>query len=294
LAKSKHSVALCPLQQLFQTKRGDALPLPGKLAALYGSLHMPAPRSHPLVFSNFVSTLDGVVALRTKGHGSGGDISGFDAHDRMVMGLLRAVADVVIVGSGTLEADPAHVWTPQSICPELGSEYRRLRKTLGEDESPLNVIVSGSGRVDLRLPVFASGLVRALVLTTTAGARRLARQRPNAALVIRAIHRSGSEIPPQTILAEVRRASRVRRILVEGGPTLLGDFFSQRLVDEQFLTLAPQIAGRKLGDGRLALVMGKSFAPYKPLWGILTEVRRSSSHLFLRYSFPRRPAHQSR
>jgi riboflavin biosynthesis pyrimidine reductase len=75
--------------------------------------------------------------------------------------------------------------------------------------------------------------------------------------------------------------------LIEGGPTLLGGFFAKRLVDEQFLTLAPQIAGRERNDGRLGLVMGKSFAPPNPLWGTLTDVRRSSSHLFLRYSFPR-------
>jgi hypothetical protein len=31
-----------------------------------------------------------------RGHAAGGDISGFNIQDRMVMGLLRAVADVVI------------------------------------------------------------------------------------------------------------------------------------------------------------------------------------------------------
>jgi riboflavin biosynthesis pyrimidine reductase len=246
---------------------------------------MPVPASHPLIFSNFVSTLDGVVSLRTKGHAGGGDISGFDAHDRMVMGLLRAVADVVIVGSGTLEADRAHVWTPQAICPELGVEYQRLRNSLGKRDSALNVIVSGSGRLDLRLPVFTSGQVHTLILTTTAGARRLARQRPTGAFAIRAIHRSGSAIPAQAILAEVSRVCRARRILIEGGPILLGDFFAQRLVDEQFLTLAPQIAGREASDGRLSLVMEQFFAPRKPLWGALTDVRQAKSHLFLRYSF---------
>jgi len=278
---------LTPLEPLLQTKRGKSLPLPAKLAKIYGSLHMPGPPLHPLVFSNFVSTLDGVVSLRTKGHSGGGDISGFDLHDRMVMGLLRAIADVVIVGSGTLEADPVHVWTPAAICPELGLEYRRLEKNLDKRGSALNVIISGSGRLDLHLPVFSSGKVRTLILTTTAGARRLARQRPNAALEIRAIHRSGSAIPPQAIIAEVNQTTRARRILVEGGPTLLGDFFARRLVDEQFLTLAPQIAGREPDDGRLALVMGQSFAPRRPLWGTLTDVRRHKSHLFLRYSFPR-------
>ena len=66
---------------------------------------MSLPRSRPFVFSNFVTTLDGVVSLHAKGHSAGADISGFNAQDRMVMGLLRAIADVVIVGSGTLDAD---------------------------------------------------------------------------------------------------------------------------------------------------------------------------------------------
>ena len=97
--------ALAPLDTLIATKRGKVLPLPPRLARLYGRLRMPLLRSRPHVFSNFVTTLDGVVSLNVKGHASGGDISGFNAQDRMVMGLLRAVADVVIVGSGTLRAD---------------------------------------------------------------------------------------------------------------------------------------------------------------------------------------------
>ncbi len=104
-------VTLASLETLFETRRGRALPLPPKLARLYGCLRMPPPRSNPHVFSNFVTTLDGVVSLNAKGHASGGDISGFSAQDRMVMGLLRAIADVVIVGSGTLGADRRHVWT---------------------------------------------------------------------------------------------------------------------------------------------------------------------------------------
>jgi len=42
---------------------------------------MPLPRLHPHVFSNFVSTLDGVVSLGVQGHASGGDISGFSAQE---------------------------------------------------------------------------------------------------------------------------------------------------------------------------------------------------------------------
>jgi riboflavin biosynthesis pyrimidine reductase len=271
-----------------QTTRGKVMPLSANLARLYGNLRMPSRYVRPLVFSNFVSTLDGVVSLQSRGHAGGGDISGFAAHDRMVMGLLRAVADVVIVGSGTLDADRKHVWTPEAICPEFSPDYWDLRNALRKREPPLNVIVSGSGRINLSSPVFTSRQVRALILTTSGGARKLAGQKVRIPVPIRAIHRSGSAIPAQAILNEIGRVSGPQRVLIEGGPILLGDFYAQGLVDEQFLTLAPQIAGRQLADGRLGLVMGKTFAPRHPLWGTLIDLRRSDSHLFLRYSF-RRP-----
>jgi riboflavin biosynthesis pyrimidine reductase len=277
---------LASLTTLFETKRGKVLPLPPNLARLYGCLRMPLPRSHPHVFSNFVSTLDGVVSLNTKGHASGADISGFSAQDRMVMGLLRAIADVVIIGSGTLGADRRHVWTAEAIYPELAAEYRQLRQALGKRGAPLNVIVSGSGAIDLRLPVFASGKVPALIVTTTAGAQRLRKQSAPDSVEIRAIRRSANAIPARAILDEVCRMSTGKLILVEGGPRLLGDFYAARLINEQFLTLAPQIAGRDAGDRRLSIVMGKTFAPRDALWGSLSDVRRGSSHLFLRYSFP--------
>jgi riboflavin biosynthesis pyrimidine reductase len=277
---------LTKLETLVETERGGALPLPPKLARLYGSLRMPEPRSRPYVFSNFVTTMDGVVSLNTKGHASGADISGFSAEDRMVMGLLRAIADVVIIGSGTLDADRRHLWTARAIFPALADEYRRLSEALGASENPLNVIVSGSGRIDLRSAVFASAKVPALIVTTPAGAKRLRKQGGHGSLMIRAIGRGGGTLPASAILEQVGSVTRARRILVEGGPRLLGDFYAERLVDEQFLTLAPQIAGRDAGDQRLSLVMGQVFAPRDALWGTLVDVRRGGSHLFLRYAFP--------
>jgi len=273
------------LETLFASDRGPVLPLPPKLSRLYGTLRMPRPRARFHVFSNFVSTLDGIVSLQTKGHSGGGDISGFNAQDRMLMGLLRAVADVVIVGSGTLEADPLHVWTPAAICPELAHDYRRLETALRKPRPPLNVVVSASGGVNLRLPVFASGRVPALIVTTTAGMKRLIRQKVPNSVQIRSIRPGSGKIPAGAILEELSRVNPGRRVLLEGGPRLLGTFYAERLLDEQFLTVAPQIAGRDVGDARLGLVMGRTFAPRDPLWGTLIDARRGSRLLFLRYSF---------
>jgi riboflavin biosynthesis pyrimidine reductase len=148
------------------------------------------------------------------------------------------------------------------------------------------VIVSASGNIDLRLPVFASGRVPVLIVTTPAGAKRLGKQTRPDSTAIHPIRRGGSEIAPRAIIEEVTRVVPAARVLVEGGPRLLGSFYKERLVHEQFLTLAPQIAGRDVGDGRPSLVMGKTFAPRQPLWGTLVDARRGSNLLFLRYFFP--------
>jgi riboflavin biosynthesis pyrimidine reductase len=268
-----------------ETLRGPLLPLPPRLARLYGTFRMPTQRTAAVVYSNFVSTLDGVVSLQTRGHAAGGDISGFNLADRMVMGLLRAVADVVIVGSGTFNADPHTVWTPEAICPELAADYQALRRAMHKRHVSLNVVVSTSGHIDLRKPVFSSGKVPALIVTTTAGAKRLRRQRAPDSVDILVIKGRRADIPPAAILEAAARRHSGTRILIEGGPRLLGDFYEHRLIDEQFLTLAPQLAGRDADDGRLSLIMGKIFAPRDPRWGSLEDVRRSQDHLFLRYSF---------
>src|SRR5436305_14065044 len=112
--------------------RRDALPLPSELTQLYGRLAFPLHPGPAYVIGNFVTTLDGVVALNESGHTGGGDISGFNQHDKMVMGLLRAAADAVIVGAGTLRSVPKHRWTAQHIHPPLAGVYQQLRTSLGK------------------------------------------------------------------------------------------------------------------------------------------------------------------
>jgi riboflavin biosynthesis pyrimidine reductase len=273
------------LRTLLKTSGGRALPLPPVLSRLYGEFRLAVPRVGPLVFSNFVTTLDGVVSLQVKGHSGGGDISGFSGEDRMVMGLLRAAADAVVVGSGTLAADPEHLWTPQAICPELADSYRLLADAMSKPRVALNVIVSAQGSVDLRLPVFTSGGVAAMIITTARGAQRLCRNKVPDAVQIHAVPGRSGEISAAAILRIVTRTITGRRILVEGGPRLLATFYKERLLDEQFLSLAPQLSGREIGDARMSLVMGKTFAPRDPRWGRLIDARQGRRLLFLRYSF---------
>ena len=75
----------------------------------------------------------------------------------------------------------------------------------------------------------------------------------------------------------------VRRLLHEGGPTLFGQFLDAQAVDELFLTLSPQIAGRKKDAIRPALVQGVEFAPDRAPRFQLLGVKQRAEHLYLRY-----------
>ncbi len=278
---------ITPLETLYQQALGTDLPLPPELASRYGSLQFPPHAGRSYVFANFVSTLDGVVALNTPGHTSGGDISGFNAQDKMVMALLRSVADAVIVGAGTMRVEPRHIWTASHIRTPFTAAYRQLRASLGKSGPPLNVIVTASGAVDLHLHIFQSGEVPVLIITTKQGAERLREQPiPPEVQIAAAPAQSSHIISAQAIIAAVNSQRPDGMMLVEGGPNLIGNFFEEHLLDELFLTLAPQVAGRNETTERPGLVSGIQLAPEHAIWGTLVGVKRGESHLFLRYTFP--------
>jgi riboflavin biosynthesis pyrimidine reductase len=273
------------LEPLFDADPNSSLPLPPELAALYGSLSFTSHPDRAHVISNFVSTLDGVISIDSPGKAVGDAINGVNEQDSMVMGLLRAVADVIIVGAGTLRASPRHIWTPQHVFPPYAHAYAILRERLGKQSSPLNVIVTATGKVDLNLPVFQSGKVSVLIVTTVGGARRIDKEHVPESVNI-AEGSDAASMTAREILNTVRLASPSSKIiLIEGGPHLMGDFFADHCLDELFLTLAPQVAGRESSIERLGIVAEKIFAPEHPVWGTLVSAKRGGSHLFLRYAF---------
>src|SRR4051794_26658065 len=73
---------------------------------IYGPLGFPEPPpDRPWVYTNFVQSLDGVASLRGK-YASGGHISQSE-EDRWLMDLLRAHADALMIGMGTLVEEKA-------------------------------------------------------------------------------------------------------------------------------------------------------------------------------------------
>jgi len=258
---------------VFEEAGSPASQLPEGLAGLYGG-GLALPR--PVLYANFVTSLDGVTAVDPRVAGQGGLISGGLAADRFVMGLLRAFADVVLVGAGTLRAEPRHVWSPERVHPPAAAGYAELRRRLDLPAFLPLAVVTGSGELDLNLPGLAGGLV----LTSASGADRIGADPPHGIRVMAL--GTGPTVAAEDAVGALREAG-FRSILSEGGPHLFGGLLSARLVDQLFLTLSPVLAGRDRRAAQLGLVEGTSLLPGISIRGRLLSARRCDSHLFLRY-----------
>jgi riboflavin biosynthesis pyrimidine reductase len=264
-----------------QDTRGGRLP-PGLRDRYDGGLSVALRTDRPTVIANFVSTIDGVVAFDLDGSTGGGEVSGFCDPDRFVMGMLRTMADVVLVGAGTVRAAPTHEWTPRRVHRRSAALYATWRERMGiAAAEPTTIVATASGSLDPTHPGLSAPDVPVILATTTAGAKRLRAAHPARNVRIE-IAGSGPQIAPAKLI-EIAAASGARLVLCEGGPHLIGDLLAAGLLDELFLTVSPQLAGRDPTRPRLGLVEGTAFDVATAPWAELASVRRSVDHLFLRY-----------
>lgn len=267
---------MIPLDTLFEIGGLPSYELPEDIGRRYGgSLGFEAPR----LYANFVSSLDGVVAIEGTNNSSM-MISGSSEADRFVMGLLRACADAVLIGAGTLRAAPTSLWTPDYIYPDASAGFAELRSGLGHADAPRLVVLTARGELDPHHPALQAG---ALVLTTEAGARTLDDRLPGASTVMAL--GGGRGIALTEVMARLGRDGH-RVVLVEGGPTVIGGLLKDHLLDELFLTLSPILAGRGETGGRPSLVEGAELLPSMSVSGDLLSIRKHGAHLFLRYAIP--------
>ncbi len=263
--------------------------LPQRLRELYdGDLRFRTPSAaRPFVIANFVSTLDGVVSYEIKGKSGGSTVSGSNPADRFIMGLLRASADAVIVGSGTLrDVSAKSLWTPGYVYPDAKRLYEKYRvNTQHKPKFPLLVIVSGSGQLRLERAIFKTPAMRTVVITTSTGRDELTRRSAATlrSVEMHALKSTGGSIAPRAILRLLQSQFGVKTLLHEGGPTLFGQFLAAEVVDELFLTLAPQIAGREGDATRPAVVQGVAFLPNSAPWFQMVSVKQEAAYLYLRY-----------
>jgi riboflavin biosynthesis pyrimidine reductase len=188
--------------------------------------------SRPCLRVNFVSSVDGAVAV--EGHSKG---LSSDA-DREVFMILRGYADALMVGAGTLRHEG---YGPV----RLSEPVRRWRAEQGRSEQPTLVVVSESLHLDPGAAVFAEAPVRPIVLTH-GGASPEGRTR--LAPVADVITVGGQDTDLAAGVAALHERG-LTQILCEGGPRLFGSLLAAGLVDELCLTLSPLLAGP--GEGRI-------------------------------------------
>jgi riboflavin biosynthesis pyrimidine reductase len=260
--------------------RGGLTPALG--ARYDGDLRIPLHPGRPTVVANFAETLDGVVAMDGHGRTGGGEISGFSPTDRFVMGLLRALADVVLVGGAVARRSRNVARTPGAVAPDAASAFAELRESLGLPPHPTTLILTASGDLDPTLPGFAGRDAPVVIAAPGAVATRLGRARFGRNVTVEALPSDDPEAGPAAAV-DLAEQLGAQLVVSEAGPRMLGDLLAFGDVDELFLTLAPQLAGRGPAADRLGLVEGTALWPGLPTWARLASVRRGGDHLYLRY-----------
>ncbi len=278
-----------PLVTLYEREHVPLDTLPTTLATLYGggfALPTSDRQEQPYVIANFVETIDGVVSYNAPKQKGGGVVSGNNKQDKVVMGLLRAYADAVIIGTSSLREDANILHIPATIAPNYADDYAELRTRLGKQEKhPITVIMTASGDINVEDKTFHVPDLRVVIATTRKGQDALAQKTlpHNVSVhVIETQNASANGVSPEDVLTLLARAYGVRVALYEGGPNLLSSFLKAHMVDELFVTVAPHLAGHSQDTQRFSLVEGYAFPPDQ-MWSTLLSVKLTGSHLLLRY-----------
>jgi riboflavin biosynthesis pyrimidine reductase len=210
------------------------------------------------VRANFIASADGAISANGVSRGLQ------TAGDNRVFAALRDLADVVLVGSGTAVAEG---YQPVVLAESRVS--RRAEHGLG-DTLPVAVI-SGSLHFDPSARLFGDA---STMVFTTAGGDQDVRQ----ALTAEVIECGDDQLDIAQIIGALR-ARGLRRVLCEGGPTLLATIAEAGVMDELCLTVSPVLVGP--GPGRLTAGAGWSGPRGTSLIGLLEE----DGALFCRYRF---------
>jgi riboflavin biosynthesis pyrimidine reductase len=215
-----------PLRLLGSVRGVDADELP----ELYG---YPADLSRVWLRANFIASLDGGATVG----GTTGRLGG--PGDRALFSLLRELADVILVGAGTVRVEEY-----SGARPTIAQRQRRQAR--GQSEVPQLAIVTKSGRLDRDMPIFTRTEVPPLVCTCAAAADRMRRGLAGLAEVVECSADDPGRVDEAAVLATLADR-RGYRVLTEGGPMLFGSFVERGMLDELCLTIAPSLVGGQGG-----------------------------------------------
>ena len=224
------------MRQLFPTQIDPLDP-----ACAYADL--PGVAHRPVVRLNMIASVDGATAVGDVSGGLGGPA------DKQVFGVLRSLADVVLVAAGTVRAE----------------QY-------GPSDVPI-AVVTRTAQLDWQSPFFTMARARPIVLTVDDAPAESLRRAAEVADVI--VVGSGG-VDFGRALNELGARGH-HHVLAEGGPTLNGQLALPGLIDELCLTLSP-----KLTAGSAKRIIAAPDLP-TPTPLDLHSVLEDDGYLFLRY-----------
>lgn len=216
-------------------------------------------RSVPNVRANFISSLDGAATQDGRAGGLG------NADDQRLMGVLRMLSDVVLVGAGTLRVE-GYGSLGQS------AEHRAWRVERGLPGDPTLAVVSGQLHLDATSRPFADAPVRPIVFTLASAPEK---RRAALAEVADVIDCGDDQFDPHLMLSHLTDRG-LRHVLCEGGPHLFGTMVAEGCIDELCLTLSPVIEN----GPSLRITAG---SPQTPHWMRLVHAIPAGDLLLLRY-----------
>jgi riboflavin biosynthesis pyrimidine reductase len=197
----------------------------------YAQVKRSRPDGRCWVMAHMVSGLDGSAAI-------GGRVGGLStAADAELFRLMRALADVVLVGAQTVRAER---YGPVRLPPERAA----ARVAAGRPATPPLAVISKSLSLDWSARAFTDAPpgARTLVITCAAAdPQRLDQARQVADVIVAGEDRVDPGLALQRLAGQGYRV-----VLCEGGPTWLGELVAAGLVDELCLTLAPLMGGDPL------------------------------------------------
>jgi riboflavin-specific deaminase-like protein len=178
----------------------------------------------PWVRANMVTSVDGAISVEGRSGGLSGEA------DRLLFHVLRGLSDVIVVGAGTARAENYGLAKP--TWPQLRA---------GRPATPPIAIVTRRLGLDLDSPLIVGDpeRPRTIILTTC----QAPTERVTAASKTADVISAGSNEVTAKAVVEKLAALGYRRILVEGGPTLLGQLVAANLLDELCATVSPLLEG---------------------------------------------------
>jgi riboflavin biosynthesis pyrimidine reductase len=218
--------------------------------------HERAPAERPFLYLNMVATVDGRAAIEGRARALGSEV------DTLLLTELRALADAVLIGSGTLRAEgyARLVANPERVA---------RREAAGRAPTPVAVLISRGLDLPWDAGLFAAADQPVLVYTGSDA------EPPDVAAPLELVR-----LPAPTPAAALRdlRARGVRALLCEGGPRLNRALLTAGVVDELFLTVSPLLTGNA---GAPRIVEGNDLDA--PVDLALEWVLRHDDELYLRY-----------